>query len=420
MGSVATLNTGSVSVQPGGEADCELRVRNTGRIVDQFTFEALGDAAPWTTFEPSSVSLFPDAEGTTRIIFRPPRGADIPAGPCAVGVRINSKEDPRSSVVEELTVEVGRLADTFAELIPRTGRGARRATYHLAVDNRGNSRLNANLDASDPDDRLGFSFDPPSIVAQPGTAAFAKVVARPLNRFLRGQPVSHPFQVRVKPEGDAPVLVEGTMLQEAAIPKWVPRALLGLVVAGWASAVLWALLLKPTVKATAKEAATDAVAEPLRQANAKLAEIAEKVGVAPPAAAAAAVPAGGGDQATTTTITLPQPGATELGTPEDGRLEATGEAQTASFTVPDGQVFSLTDLFLQNPQADFGLFRIQRGDTTILSLRLANFRDLDYHFVSPLVFTGGQTLTLAVECTNPAGDDTCTPAATYNGYIRPA
>jgi hypothetical protein len=238
MGSVGTLNTGSVSVQPGGEAECELRVRNTGRIVDQFTFEALGDAAPWTTFEPSSVSLFPDAEGTTRIRFRPPRAADIAAGPCAVGVRISSKEDPRSAIVEELTVEVGRLADTFAELIPRTGRGARRATYHLAIDNRGNSRLNANLSASDPDDRLGFSFDPPSVLAEPGTAAFAKVVARPLNRFLRGQPVSHPFQVRVLPEGDAPLLVEGTMLQEALIPKWVPRAVLGLVVAGWAAVVL--------------------------------------------------------------------------------------------------------------------------------------------------------------------------------------
>jgi hypothetical protein len=428
MGSVGILKTGSVSVQPGGEAECELRVRNTGRIVDQFTFEALGDAAPWTTFEPSSVSLFPDAEGTTRILFRPPRAADIPAGPCAVGVRIRSKEDPRSAIVEELTVEVGRLADTFAELIPRTGRGARRATYHLAVDNRGNSRLNANLSATDPDDQLGFSFDPPSVLAEPGTAAFAKVVARPLKRFLRGQPVSHPFQVRVQPEGDAPLLVEGTMLQEAVIPKWMPRALLGLVVAAWASVVLWALLLKPTVKSTAKEAANDALAQPLKEASAQIASLAAKVGAPPPAPL---VPGGAGGATTTTTAPItagaaatPEAanGATDLGTPTDGRLEATPDAQTASFPVPDGKVFSLTDIFLQNPQADSGLLRVQRGKTTILSLRLENFRDLDYHFVSPLVFTAGQTLTLAVECANPApaAKNSCTPAMTFNGYIRPA
>jgi hypothetical protein len=449
MSSVATINPDSVSVQPGGEAECELRVRNTGRIVDQFSFEALGDAAPWTTFEPSSVSLFPDAEGTTRLVFRPPRAPDTPAGPCPVGVRIRSTEDPGAAVVEEVTLDVGRLADTFAELIPRTGRGSRRAAFHLAVDNRGNSRLNANLSASDPDDRLRYSFDPPSIVAEPGTAAFAKVVARPLKRFLRGQAISHPFQVRVEPEGEAALAVEGTMLQEALLPKWVPRALIGLVVAGWACVVLWALLLKPTVKTTAREAANDALVEPLREASKQMAAIAAKVGLPPPPPL---VPGGKGGGATTTTTTVPAAvaaaaaaapvaapaasnAATDLGTPYDGRLEVTPDAQTVSYTVPDGRVFSLTDIFLQNPEGDSGRLRVQRGKTTILSLRLENFRDLDYHFVSPLVFSGGQTLTLAVDCANGAAatatttaassttttkPKACTPAATFNGFLRPA
>jgi len=446
MASVATINTDSVSVQPGGEAECELRVRNTGRIVDQFSFEALGDAAPWTTFEPSSVSLIPDAEGTTRLVFRPPRAPDTPAGPCPVGVRIRSKEDPRSAVVEELTLDVGRLADTFAELIPRTGRGARRAPYTLAVDNRGNSRLNANLSASDPDDRLRYSFNPPSIVAEPGTAAFAKVVARPLKRFLRGQAISHPFQVRVEPEGDAALAVEGTMLQEALLPKWLPRALIGLIVAAWACVVLWAVLLKPTVKTTAREAANDALVEPLREASKQMAAIAAKVGLPPPPPL---VPGGGGGRGATTTTTAPAPAAasaasappvpantaTDLGTPYDGRLEVTPDAQTVSYPLPDGQVFSLTDIFLQNPDGDSGRLRVQRGKTTILSLRLENFRDLDYHFVSPLVFSAGQTLTLAVDCTNGVAatatttgassttttkPKACTPAATFNGFIRPA
>ena len=446
MASVATINPASISVQPGGEAECELRVRNTGRIVDQFSFEALGDAAPWTTFEPSSVSLFPDAEGTTRLVFRPPRAPDTPAGLCPVGVRIKSKEDPRAAVVEELTLDVGRLADTFAELIPRTGRGARRAPYTLAVDNRGNSRLNANLSASDPDDRLRYSFDPPAIVAEPGTAAFAKVVARPLKRFLRGQPISHPFQVRVEPEGEAALAVEGTMLQEALLPKWVPRALIGLFVAAWACVVVWALLLKPTVKTTAREAANDALVEPLREASKQMAAIAAKVGLPPPPPL---VPGGGGRGGATTTTTATAPAAvaaaaappvpankaTDLGTPYDGRLEVTPDAQTVSYPLPDGQVFSLTDIFLQNPDGDSGRLRVQRGKTTILSLRLENFRDLDYHFVSPLVFSAGQTLTLAVDCTNGAAatatttgassttttkPKACTPAATFNGFIRPA
>jgi hypothetical protein len=55
-------------------------------------------------------------------------------------------------------------------------------------------------------------------------------------------------------------------------------------------------------------------------------------------------------------------------------------------------------------------------------VRLENFRDLDYHFVSPLVVAGGQILTLKVECQNepPAAPDSCTPALYYSGFSRPA
>jgi hypothetical protein len=223
------------------------------------------------------------------------------------------------------------------------------------------------------------------------------------------------------------------MLQEAVIPKWVPRALLGLVVAAWASVILWALVLKPTVKSTAKEAANDALAEPLREASAQIAGLAALVGAPKPPPLVPGGSSGEADEAATTTTTGPAVaedrgglgglgGLDELGTPRDGRLEATPEAQTVSYKVPAGEMFSLTDIFLQNPQGDSGLLRVQRGTTTLLTVRLDNFRDLDYHFVSPMVFAGGENLTLAVECANPAPatPDSCTPAATYNGFIRPA
>ena len=55
------------------------------------------------------------------------------------------------SAVEEGVLVVGAYQDAFAELVPRTSRGSRRATHELAVDNRGNSRLNATVTA---DNRL--------------------------------------------------------------------------------------------------------------------------------------------------------------------------------------------------------------------------------------------------------------------------
>ena len=101
MGATATLTPTSVKVPPGGEANCSLVVRNTGTIVDQFTFEVLGDAAAWSTVEPASVSLFPDGEETVRVWFRPPRTADLTAGPVAFGVKVTPSQDSQATTVEE-------------------------------------------------------------------------------------------------------------------------------------------------------------------------------------------------------------------------------------------------------------------------------------------------------------------------------
>ncbi len=44
--SLILLNT-TLSVDPGGENGCEVRVHNTGAVVDQFTFTVVGDTARW-------------------------------------------------------------------------------------------------------------------------------------------------------------------------------------------------------------------------------------------------------------------------------------------------------------------------------------------------------------------------------------
>ena len=43
---------------------------------------------------------------------------------------------------------------------------------------------------------------------------------------------------------------------------------------------------------------------------------------------------------------------------------------------------------------------------------LENFRDLDYHFVSPLVIKSGEQLELQGDCTSPD----CTPGVYYIGF----
>jgi len=412
VGSIATISPETLPVDPGDEAACELRVRNTGNVVDQFSFEALGHVAPWVTFEPPSISLLPEGEGITRVVVRPPKAAETAAGPAPMGVKVHSHEDPERTVVEEVTVEIGVLTEVSAELIPRASRGRRKAAHDLAVDNRGNAAITAEISASDPDDKLRFRIQPATVTVEPGLAGFTKVKVRPLRRFLRGPDISHPFQVFVVTSGaERPVIADGAMVQAALIPRGVFKSLRAALIGLIALALAWLLLLKPTVKSTARQAANDAVQAPLQMASSQIGGLAQKVGAEPPpplTAAGTAKPA------------EPTPLFGGLGEPIADRLQAgPGAATVVAKPAAKGHVFSLTDLVLQNPQGDTGVLTLQRGDVPFLVVRLENFRDLDYHFVAPIVFSADQALTLKVVCQNqPPSPPDCTPAVSYNGFDR--
>src|SRR3989440_13008307 len=254
MAATATLASKTVKVTPGGEAVSEVRVHNSGTIVDQFTLEVLGDSAAWAIVEPSVVPLFPGAEAVARIKFKPPKSSSVPARAIPFAVRVKSQEDARASLVEEGVVEVGPFNDTSAELIPRTARGSSRARAQLALDNRGNVRVNARLTAADPDRKLNFTITPPALTAEAGTASFATVRLSPRQRFLTGPPKLNPYKVLVHQDGLPTITVDGSMQQEGLIPRWLVPALIGLAALLLIAVILWFALLKPSISSAAKDA----------------------------------------------------------------------------------------------------------------------------------------------------------------------
>lgn len=67
--------------------------------------------------------------------------------------------------------------------------------------------------------------------------------------------------------------------------------------------------------------------------------------------------------------------------------------------VPAGHTFQLTDIVVQNPQGDAGTVTVTAGeDTRVLSLGLENFRDSDYHFVTPILVPAGGKVTMTIDC----------------------
>ena len=71
----------------------------------------------------------------------------------------------------------------------------------------------------------------------------------------------------------------------------------------------------------------------------------------------------------------------------------------------------ITDLVFSNPSdTATGDISLERSGQALLVLKLENFRDLDYHFVTPIVVADGQQLTLVCSTTCPGA------ALYYSGY----
>jgi hypothetical protein len=434
MGATAILDSPRLTADPGGEATCLVKVGNSGRVVDEFTISVVGSAAGYTVIEPPTLSLLPGTEGAAVVHFRPPRSSEVAAGPVEFGVKVASKEDPAGSVVEEGVLTVNPFADVFAELVPRTAKGRRSAAFELALDNRGNSAVNATLEGQDPDQQLTFHLDPPALVTAPNTAAFAKVKVKAGRGFLKGPARTRQFQIDVNSAGAAPLSATGTFLQEALIPSWSFKAVAAALALLVAAAVLWATVLRPAITSAAQKS----VATPLGQAKADVATLAgkEKQDVAGlqsqvAAGAAAGSSKGPGTQPVPLPVAVPA-APLDLRLPAKPTTFAPGQQATASTTVPSSNIgttnWSLTDLVLENPRGDTGSLFIQRDNTVLFELRMENFRDLDYHFVTPIALSSGQALTMKVSCENQAqpaaggqpaqAAKNCTPGVYASGTQR--
>ena len=405
MGARVTLTPAAVTVVPGSEASVELRVHNNGSVVDEFSFEVVGDAAAWSTVSPPTLNLFPGADGVARVSFRPAQSADVVAGSVPFGVRVSSRSDPSGSVTEEGTVEVQPYVVVGVDLVPRTSRGRRRMVHDVAVDNHGNSPVTVSLAADDPDQHLAFELDPPTMTVAPGEAVFSKLRVRAVTKHPSGPPMTRPFQVvAASPEGQPYAMAQGMAVQDPLRPRWLKKALMWTLIGLVAAGLLWAALLKPTVESAAREAVKDEETPVTIGPGGSGSEDGASSGSGSGSDSGSG--SGDGDTVDDSGVTVGS------GRPIDGRLFLTAPG-TTDFTVPEGQVLQLTDIVLQNPGGNTGSLRIQRGDTPLLVVELANFRDLDYHFVAPIVFTGGQKLVLAADCTSPA----CSPGAYFAGFI---
>ena len=430
MGATTTLSRHPLLVEPGGEALLDVEVRNTGTVVDAFTVTPIGAAAGWTAVEPPSVSLLPGTTGTVTVRFRPPRDPATPVGAVPFGLRIEAAEDPAGTVVEEGVIDVASFTASSAELHPVTSqaRGRRRGRHRLAVDNRGNVQQTVHLSAVDADDLLDVALTPPVLLIPPGGVAWAEIRPRAMKRFWRGDPVLHPFQILVEAEQDGPIVLDARLEQRAVLPAWLVKALLLAALGIAALLALWFAVLKPSIQDLAGSAATKAAQQSGAAAgSAAGADAAKKVlGQQKPAPGGAPTkPAPSKPTPTANPAPSSAPKAVgpsyldPYGNPDSVRLVAGGKA---SRTFTTAEIFSLTDLFFENPNEDKGSVVVRRDGAPLFTKSLRSFLDLDEHFAAPIVFAPGSTLSFDVQCANPptskGTEAPCSAAVFATGFTR--
>ncbi|MFJ4837539.1 hydrolase [Streptomyces sp. NPDC088746] len=253
-----SLEPASTTVDPGGSATVRLRLRNTGDVVEEYRFEAVGSLAPWTAVEPQSLRLYPGTTGSVDLTFTPPRTPDATAGPNPYAVRITPTEHPEATTVPEGNVTITPFTEMRAELIPPTVKGRFRGRPKLAVDNLGNTKLTASVSGSDNGDQLSYDIHPGNVQIEPGRAAFVKTTLRPQQIIWFGSAEQRPYTLAVQRSGATPLDVEGTYVQRGFLPRWLVAFLSLLLALAIAFVMLW-IAYKPQVRSTATEKHPDAV-----------------------------------------------------------------------------------------------------------------------------------------------------------------
>jgi hypothetical protein len=99
------------------------------------------------------------------------------------------------------------------------------------------------------------------------------------------------------------------------------------------------------------------------------------------------------------------------------------DTKTANNVIPAGKSLFLTDIIVQNPQGDSGTLVINGPDSKpLLSFGLDNFRDLDYHFVAPILYKNTTPPQIVVNCTAVTAPNTsCNESVSFSGVVgKPA
>src|SRR5207248_7653589 len=187
-----------------GAAPVEIiaNVRNDTTTVDQYSIEVENLDPTWYTITVQGVALFPGDSAAMPIRLHPPKGSGTRAGNYTFTVRARSHSDPTLVGVTKGRLQVGSYSIFQMELAPKRVT-AYRGKYRLSRSNGGNSEVQLDLEGSDPESNLNYSFRGKQPTVQPGSKLVVPVTVKRRGLHWVGQPRRYQFSITARPtDGD--------------------------------------------------------------------------------------------------------------------------------------------------------------------------------------------------------------------------
>jgi hypothetical protein len=380
-----SLEPAITTSMPGLAVPLALRLHNAEFTEQVVTVSPTGALAAYTVVEPSSFELGPDE--SVDVAYAVTLPTSLAPGRYTSVISVSAGEVEVATA--EAAVEVSVVAAHAALIGPPRSKSASNGRHRITIQNRGNVPVDVTVVAMTDDPTIALQPEMSHLSVEAGASTFVDITAIPSEKFWNGPPVEHGFMVATIGSDGLSFDLHGVFEQRPRLRSWWGPALAGAAVALLIGTILWFAVLAPYIRSTAE----DANAEDRATLDAKIAEL---------------------DASAAEAEELP------LGEPSDLRLSveaSEGESSTDTFRVPAAEVWSVTDIIFQNPTGAAGQVTLMRDDDVLLAEELANFRDLDFHLVAPLVFEGDTNITMSVTCEAPGpNQSSCSVGTTLAGF----
>ena len=394
----AWFSNDEVALAPGTTLTLPLTVHNLGDSTESYTIVPAGLAASWTTVRQGNLTLFGGSQEVIEIEVTPPALPTTTAGPTSIAIRVIPLGDSDDAAVAETIVAIEPFDDCRIVPLQPIQRARHRANFEFMVENHGNTVSSCRLHLIDRTDRIDGDFDPPAVGVAPGAANLVRLRARARRGGFRRSERTLDFDVEASRQGYDPASASLALVQSPTFSSDTVAKLLAVVAVLAGLALAWFGLVEPAIE--------DAVQE----------EIDAQPAVTVPAVV------GQPDGPPETTV-APQDVPEE---PTFFRIAVdTPLTQVAdeSITMPDGEVFDLTDVRIENPFNDRGVATLLVNSEPVFIWSLENVRgSLFEPRITPIRLRPGDNVTLSVKCDEVGGatQTTCTNAVNVSGLTAPA